>query len=144
MPALESSLQLALLSPPTSPISSETRKPRRRPGSSGHDSVRPSAPRTATIALQPELPLRIRPFPVHESVRAAIEQRLRHTIGGAVSLTMTDNRRTMLSIRRREGIRHVRLHHMFSDAPAALIEAIGKYLARGDRFASKLIDRYIA
>ena len=65
-------------------------------------------------------------------------------LGVPLSLTITDNRRTMLSIQRRGSVRRVRLHHMFVDATPEIIEAVGRYLSRGDRFASKLIDRYIA
>jgi hypothetical protein len=104
----------------------------------------PRAPRTATL-LQPELPLgRAAGVPVDEATRAAFERRLRAAVNAEVSLRITDNRRTMLSFRRRGGAHDVRLHHMFLDAPAHVVEALGRYLAHGDRFASRLIDRYIA
>jgi hypothetical protein len=104
----------------------------------------PRAQRTATL-LQPELPFaRASMQPVDESARAAFEARLRVAVSGEVALRFTDNRRTMLSFRRRGAVRDVRLHHMFLDAPPQIVEALGRYLARGDRFASRLIDRYIA
>jgi predicted SprT family Zn-dependent metalloprotease len=79
-----------------------------------------------------------------EDLRHALELRLRVNMGPAVKLTITDNRRTMVSVRRRAGVRHVRLHHMFADAPAEIIHAVSHYLIQGDRNSSKLIDRYIA
>ena len=80
-----------------------------------------------------------------ETLRATLERRLRHAIGhGVVVLAVTDNRRTMVSVRREGEARHIRLHHMFLDAPPEIITALGRYFARNDRFASRLIDRYIA
>ena len=54
--------------------------------------------------------------PSHDAARSALEKRLELASGGRVALTLTDNRRTMLSVRRREGVRHVRLHQMFLHA----------------------------
>jgi hypothetical protein len=79
-----------------------------------------------------------------EPTRAALERRLTIAVGGPVTLTITDNRRTMVSITRRSGARHVRLHHMFAAASPEVVAALGRYFARGDRFASRLIDRFIA
>ncbi len=61
-----------------------------------------------------------------------------------VRVAFTDNRRTMLSARRRAGKLEVRLHHMFLDADDATLNAIGAYLGRSDRAASGRIDAYIA
>lgn len=106
------------------------------------------AERTAILLQQPELPfdtgVHHEPHEVRERLRASLEQRLSLAVNGPVSLTITDNRRTMVSFRHRGNVRDVRLHHMFLDAPAPVIEALGRYLLRNDRFASRLIDRYIA
>ena len=61
-----------------------------------------------------------------------------------VRVAFTDNRRTMLSARRRAGKLEVRLHHMFLDADDATLDAIGAYLGRSDRRASLRIDAFIA
>lgn len=61
-----------------------------------------------------------------------------------VRVAFTDNRRTMLSARRRAGKLEVRLHHMFLDADDVTLNAIGAYLGRSDRAASGRIDAYIA
>jgi hypothetical protein len=73
----------------------------------------------------------------------ALESQLRARVGPALALTITDNRRTMLSIRRAEGVRHIRLHHMFVDAPEPVLDAVGRYLTHGDRRAASEIDRYV-
>lgn len=61
-----------------------------------------------------------------------------------VRVAFTDNRRTMLSARRRAGKLEVRLHHMFLDADDTTLDAIGAYLGRSDRSASVRIDAFIA
>jgi hypothetical protein len=61
-----------------------------------------------------------------------------------VRVAFTDNRRTMLSARRRGGKLEVRLHHMFLDADDATLDAIGAYLGQSDRRASLRIDAFIA
>ena len=60
-----------------------------------------------------------------------------------VRIAITDNRRTMLSAKRRAGKLEVRLHHMFLDADAETVMAIGRYLQRADRRASRRIDAFI-
>lgn len=74
---------------------------------------------------------------------AALASRLTETLGAPLVVAVTDNRRTMLSIRRVAGVRHVRLHHMFADAPAEVLEAVARYLAHGDRRAGAHIDAFI-
>ncbi|MCA9577858.1 MAG: hypothetical protein R3B40_19055 [Polyangiales bacterium] len=61
-----------------------------------------------------------------------------------VRVAFTDNRRTMLSARRRGGKLEVRLHHMFLEADEATLDAIGAYLGHADRRASMRIDSFIA
>jgi hypothetical protein len=100
----------------------------------------------AGLVAQPELPFDLSPGgspPAHDA-RTVLERKLSASLGAPLIVTVTDNRRTMVSIQKKRGISHVRVHHMFSDAPAEIVEALGRYLGRGDRFASRLIDRYIA
>lgn len=76
-------------------------------------------------------------------VTATINARLRRRLGAPLTVRVTNNARTMLSVRRVEGVRHVRLHSMFVDAPDEVIDAVARYLAHGDRAAGRHIDRYI-
>lgn len=78
-----------------------------------------------------------------EPLRMALERKLQRQVGPALRLTVTDNRRTMLSIKRARGGREVRLHHMFLDAPADVIEAVARYLSYGDPRAGERIDAFI-
>lgn len=73
----------------------------------------------------------------------ALEALLSKALGAPLRLTITDNRRTMLSIRRVANVRHVRLHHMFAGAPSEVLDAVARYLAHGDRRAGTAIDAYV-
>lgn len=73
-----------------------------------------------------------------------LAQRLALGLGQPVRLTVTDNRRTMLSARRGEGVIEVRLHRMFLDADDAMIESLVRYLGRRERAAGDAIEAFIA
>ena len=63
--------------------------------------------------------------------------------GEAVRLTITDNRRTMVSGGRKQGRLDLRLHRMFLDAPDDVVRALHGYLAHRDRRAGRKIDSFI-
>ena len=54
---------------------------------------------------------------------------------------MTDNRYTMISVKREKGLFRLRLHHMFLDAEPEVVRALGRYVARNDRDASQLLGQ---
>lgn len=115
--------------------------------------ARPLAPRVAPAAVRVPNPLHIQveiPFPsaqpqifVHEGARQSLERRLSQAALKPVVLSITDNRRSMISFSSRGGALRARLHHMFLDAPHAVQDALIRYVARGDREASSLVGRYI-
>jgi hypothetical protein len=80
---------------------------------------------------------------VHEGVRQALERRLVAAFPGPVVLSVTDNRHSMISHSAERGVLHVRVHHMFLDAPPDVLEMLVQYLTRGDRAASARLGRYI-
>jgi hypothetical protein len=80
---------------------------------------------------------------VHEGARQALERRLRTAFPGPVILSITDNRHSIITHRVKRGVLHVRVHHMFLDAPAAVSEALVRYIVRGDREASATLGDYI-
>lgn len=75
--------------------------------------------------------------------RTALEKRIRRALEVPADLIVTDNRRTMISTKRRQGRLEVRLHHMFLDAPEEIVEELLCYLAEGDPRASRRISRFI-
>jgi hypothetical protein len=80
---------------------------------------------------------------VHEGARQSLERRLMAAFPGPVVLSITDNRHSIITHRCKDGVLRVRLHHMFLDAPANVIEALVRYITRGDRDASDLVGMYI-
>ena len=88
----------------------------------------------------------------------SLERRIRaHLAGGRVQVTLTDNRYTMISVRRiaakddhgRPGERggerryEVRLHHMFADADPVITRALAHYIAENDAKASRILGDFI-
>ncbi|HEY0192016.1 MAG TPA: hypothetical protein VGC42_12940 [Kofleriaceae bacterium] len=84
----------------------------------------------------------------------SLERRIRaHLSRGRVLVTLTDNRYTMISVRRvapgsdkarpRERRYEVRLHHMFVDADPVIIRALARYVADNDADASRILGDFI-
>lgn len=84
------------------------------------------------------------PAPLPESLDAAasrIASQLVPSLGPS-DVVWTQNRRTVLSSHRKDGRIVVRMNRIFAQAPRELVDAIGKYLATGDRRSSRAISRY--
>ena len=81
----------------------------------------------------------------------SLERRIRaHLARGRVEVTLTDNRYTMISVRRvkapapRGEMRYeVRLHHMFVDADPVITRALARYIADNDAEASRILGDFI-
>ncbi len=87
----------------------------------------------------------------------SLERRIRaHLSRGRVQVTLTDNRYTMISVRRiapkddrprglrvRERRYEVRLHHMFADADPVITRALARYIADNDGDASRILGDFI-
>jgi len=80
---------------------------------------------------------------VHEGARQSLERKLRGAFPGPVVLSITDNRHSIITHRVQRGMLYARVHHMFLDAPIAVIEALVRYLTRGDREASAALGDFI-
>jgi hypothetical protein len=78
--------------------------------------------------------------------QASLERRIRaHLAKGRVQVTLTDNRYTMISVRRiaKERRFEVRLHHMFADADPVITRALAHYIAENDADASRVLGDFI-
>jgi hypothetical protein len=85
----------------------------------------------------------------------SLERRIRaHLNKGRVQVTLTDNRYTMISVRRlaakdalskktTERRFEVRLHHMFADADPVITRALARYIADNDAGASRILGDFI-
>jgi hypothetical protein len=80
------------------------------------------------------------------SAQDSLERRIRaHLTKGRVSVTLTDNRYTMISVRRlaKEKRYEVRLHHMFADADPVITRALARYISDNDAEASRVLGDFI-
>ncbi|MFT3692131.1 MAG: hypothetical protein QM831_03255 [Kofleriaceae bacterium] len=76
----------------------------------------------------------------------SLERRIRaHMTKGRVTVILTDNRYTMISVRRipKEKRYEVRLHHMFADADPVITRALARYIAENDAEASRVLGDFI-
>lgn len=82
-----------------------------------------------------------------ERARLSLERRIRAHLParGGIRVTLTDNRYTMISVRRdnERADYKVRLHHMFVDADPVIARALARYIAHNDRCSSRLLGDYI-
>jgi hypothetical protein len=101
----------------------------------------------ARTPKQLALPFPAEPTPAAARLLAADRLRLwlEARLGEAVHLTVTDNRHTMISVRRRpDGVHALRVHHMFLGADAGLVKHLARYLLQRDARSSREIGRFIA
>jgi hypothetical protein len=76
----------------------------------------------------------------------SLERRIRaHLSRGKVTVVLTDNRYTMISVRRnpKEKRYEVRLHHMFADADPVITRALARYIGDNDAEASRVLGDFI-
>jgi hypothetical protein len=121
--------------------------------SRGKALLRPLAPRVSHAAVRvpdprhTDLPLI---FPaghpqifVHEGARQALERKLAQAHHRPVILSVTDNRRNMISHSQRGGILQARIHHMFLGASSEVQDALIRYVVKRERAASLIVSRFI-
>jgi hypothetical protein len=78
--------------------------------------------------------------------QASLEKRIRaHMTRGKIAVTLTDNRYTMISVRRlpKQKRYEVRLHHMFADADPVITRALARYVTENDAEASRVLGDFI-
>jgi predicted metal-dependent hydrolase len=78
-----------------------------------------------------------------ENARTVIERTVEHALGTRVELELTQNRRTMISVRRVSGGLRLRLHEMFLEADDAILTALIRFLDNGDRRALRQLNEFI-
>ena len=75
---------------------------------------------------------------------ARLGQHLGRQLPGPLDLAITENRSTMISVKRDPGPAYrVRLHHLFLEADATIIQALARYISDNDAAASDLLGDHI-
>ncbi|NVB42756.1 hypothetical protein G6O69_33350 [Pseudenhygromyxa sp. WMMC2535] len=98
----------------------------------------------AEDAFEPDLDYPELPAGQREVLRVELEHRLgAYLRRGRARVVITDNLRTMLSVKRGAGVLTFRLHHMFIDAPPMVLRAVANYAEAQDREASELVRDFI-
>jgi hypothetical protein len=81
--------------------------------------------------------------------RSQEEMQLEHGVGGhlppgkVLELRMTDNRHTIISVRRGRESYQVRVHRMFAAAEPRLVRALARYVVHNDQRASAQLSEFI-
>lgn len=84
------------------------------------------------------------PPPAERFLRArGLADAVSRRLGRPVQLSVTDNRSTMISYRRKDDVLLLRVHHMFLGAPEQVVRAIADYSGKGKKAASALIDAWV-
>lgn len=95
-----------------------------------------ATPTNAVSRVSAAPPVRSRTRLVEMAIQAALDNNTR--------VVVTDARSVLLSQSYRKGIRTVRVHQLFLDAPSEVRSALGAYLRDGNTQAGRMIDAFIA
>lgn len=105
--------------------------------------VAPAAVAAAAVAAAPVLVVDSRPpAPKKPSRTRALIDAVQAHIPGA-RIVITDNRTVLLSQQTKDGVRTIRVHQMFLDAPAPVLIAVGAYLAKGHKRDGAVVDAFV-
>jgi hypothetical protein len=92
---------------------------------------------------------RLKPVPVPRLDRALEEIHLEHGIschlppGKTLELRLTDNRYSIISVRRGRECYKARVHRMFAAAEPRLLRALARYIVHNDQRSSMLLSEFI-
>jgi len=106
------------------------------------------APPESRRALRPEAAPRqarlVAPVDLEaEAAAIAAALRLHLPPGKALELALTNNRYSMISVRRKHDGYRLRLHRMFIGADGRVVRALARYVVHNDRRASRALGEYI-
>ncbi|MCE9671561.1 hypothetical protein LY474_27515 [Myxococcus stipitatus] len=73
---------------------------------------------------------------------ADLARRLSSLLGAPVHLRLTDNRATLVSFRRLDAGLRLRVHHLFLDAPDAVVRAMARYVGHADTTARDALEAH--
>jgi len=96
------------------------------------------------VHLPPRTAYTARPAAEQELMRVELQERLSAYLQkGRPRVVLTDNLHSMVSIKRGDGVVTFRIHHMFVDAPAAVLRGLGRYAEKQDAEAANTLRTFI-
>ncbi len=81
--------------------------------------------------------------PAGRSRRRQLEEKIAKHLDGPMQIDMHDNRRVMISSRRRQGVLIIRLHHMFLQADDRVLRAIARFATKPDSWSRGVVNDFI-
>ncbi|MGF1467707.1 MAG: hypothetical protein ACFCGT_16400 [Sandaracinaceae bacterium] len=109
-----------------------------------------AAPKCAIAPSRDQVPRVARPSPPPVGRAEAapltalgLQRRLRDGLGVPLRVVLTDNQRSMISSRVRDGRLVVRIHRLFLHSDGRVVETLVRYLRDADREASGELSRFI-
>jgi DNA-binding transcriptional LysR family regulator len=83
------------------------------------------------------------PRPYRDHDLRTLQSRLSGLLEAPVSLTLTDNSRSMISVKQKNREYRIRLHHMFLAAGESTLQALARYALRGSASLRKRLQAFI-
>lgn len=91
-------------------------------------------------SLQWRLPLEGVP---EEKARELLEKRVSAHMKGSLELVVTDNRYSIITVKRKGSHFRLRVHHMFLNANVDVVRALAKYVEKSDSKSSEILNGFI-
>ena len=131
-------LDFTFLPSPKDARSSKPRVLKKAPAKSSGKSPNPDAQRIKHLLKQ-----KLVQEPTGRSRRRMLQQNIAKHVEGPLQVEMHDNRRVMISSRRRKGVLIIRLHHMFLQADDRTIRALARFASKADSWSKNVVNDYI-
>lgn len=80
---------------------------------------------------------------IDEASRLRLERRISAHLNGELHLVVTDNKYSIISVRRSSGRYQARVHHMFLNAEPRTVRALARYIWRNDDKSSGILNNFI-
>ena len=109
---------------------------------SGVRTKRRSKPSKRAVRVVPQATLPLSK-PNDPEARERLRRRIQAHLDRELDLVITDNRCTLISVRRKGDRYQLRVHHMFLDADPKIIRALARYTMGKNHDASTLLNEYI-
>ncbi len=126
----------SFVSPPSS-LSHRTRTKGNKKTTPGRNAV---LPENSEDDLQWRLPLEGVP---EENARKLLEKRVSAHMKGSLELVITDNRYSIITVKRKGSHFRLRVHHMFLHANVEVVRALARYVEKSDSKSSETLNDFI-